>query len=252
MNKIFTKTLFIGKKTHFVPICHSTNQLAAELCEKPDIENGTLVITDFQQLGKGQRGNSWESKPKANLTISLVLEMQFLNIHDNFYLNIITSLALYDTLTEYLGDRVKIKWPNDIYIDNRKIAGILIENFLSKDKIEKSIIGIGLNVNQVEFKAPNATSLALECNQGFDREAVLELLLKRIEQRYLELKKGKLQQLRSKYLKHFYWIDEVHVFQADSGFFNGRILGINDPGKLHVELESGEKYFDLKEIEFIR
>lgn len=252
MHKFFNNTVFIGKKAFYLPSCHSTNDMAAVLIADGSAADGTVLYTDYQTEGKGQRGNYWESTAGSNLIFSVILNARFLEPSDNFQLTQITSLAIYDLLSEYLKRGLTIKWPNDIVFNNNKMAGILIENFIKQNRLEWTIVGIGLNVNQKVFDAQGATSLSVECAQLFDREELLHLLMQHLEKRYFQLKALKLQKIRNDYLKNLYWKDEIHVFQSEEGYFNGKILGVNKNGKLHVKIESGDRFFDLKEIKFIK
>ncbi len=252
MHKIFTNTLFIGKKVKYLPVCSSTNSLASQSIIDGTSSHGQLILTDFQDLGRGQRGNSWESEKNKNLLLSVILEVPFLDPSECFDLNILTSLALIDVLKEYTGTGLKIKWPNDTYYENKKLGGMLIENYIKKSSIQYSIIGIGLNVNQEVFQTKNAISLFNICNQEIDKRDLLEHILSRIETRFIQLKKYGPKDLIQEYLNWLYWKDEIHVFRSKDGFFNGRILGINKMGKLHMEVEEGEKLFDFKEVEFIK
>lgn len=252
MHKIFTNTLFVGKKVLFLPSCHSTNSIASEMLARETVPNGQLIITDYQENGRGQRGNSWESEKGKNLLFSLVLTPHFLDASEGFMLNVVTSVAITDTLSDYLPSGVAIKWPNDIYFDNKKLCGMLLENTLKNNCIYSSVIGVGININQTHFANPNAISLSRICNQEFDREDFLSLLLSKFEARFLQLKKGRSAELMKTYHSRMYWRDEIHVFKDGQGFFNGKILGVNKVGKLHMELENEERLFNFKEIEFIR
>jgi len=221
------------------------------MLKKKIIDEGSLVITDHQYSGRGQRGNVWISAPKANLTFSIVLKPKFLKINDHFYLNIITSLAIIDTLKNYLESSFKIKWPNDIFCDNLKIAGILIENSLKSQTIESSIIGIGINVNQEAFdKAINATSLKLKFNQSFNLNEILNRFILSYEKRYFELKQKRLDKLRREYLNFFYWIEEEHSFESDVSF-KGIIKGIDKMGRLEIYQAGTIKKYNFKEVKYI-
>lgn len=252
MHKLFKNTVFIGKKAFFLPSCHSTNEMASVLLTDNQALNGTVIYTDYQSMGKGQRGNSWESEDGKNIMASIILDTKFLEPSDFFELTIITSLAIHDFLAEYLKEDIKIKWPNDLIYDDKKIGGILIENYIRKNAIEWCIVGVGLNINQIKFKEKNAISLANICDQQFDREELTNLLLQKLESKYFQLQKGKINKLRKEYLANLYWKDEIHVFQSEGTFFNGRILGVETSGKLKMELEEGERLFDFKEVIFIK
>lgn len=155
----------------------STNSLLASIA--PVHHHGFTVVAVTQTAGRGQRGNSWEAAPKKNLTFSVLLRPQALAAADQFCLSEAVSLAIVDVLSAILvpyGKRALIKWPNDIYVDDLKISGILIENTLSGRFIDHSIAGIGINVNQTRFfsDAPNPTSLALlSGGREFDLESIL-------------------------------------------------------------------------------
>ncbi len=252
MYKIPANTLFIGQKQVFVPQCHSTNTMAAELIRNKYLAEGTLVITDCQTAGRGQRGNSWEAEPGRNLTFSVLLNPSFLLAKDQFYLTIIASLAIREFLAARLACEVKIKWPNDILLNNKKICGILIENTLSGDKIQQSIIGIGLNVNQTSFSMTSPTSMKAIANHEFDLSEVLNELLEKLEGFYLQLRSSKNDLLKQEYLNHLYWRGEVHQFSTHHEVFTGVITYVEENGRLTLLCDDKEVSFDLKEISFVK
>jgi BirA family biotin operon repressor/biotin-[acetyl-CoA-carboxylase] ligase len=253
LDNIFTQTLFLGKRVINLPECHSTNSVAAEMLVQQTVTEGIIVATEHQTAGRGQRGNRWEAAAGQNLTFSVLLKPSFLQIQEQFYLNIITSLAIFDLLTDLLPSGTFIKWPNDIYYYQQKLGGILIENTLKNASIEWSVIGIGLNVNQKVFESPRAASLAAVAGREFSRMEVLEQLLLKLEQRYLQLKGGKRQELRQTYLSRLYWLGEPRTFRSGEDFFTGKIIGIDKVGRLAVCRNNDEvQYFWIKEIEFIR
>ena len=251
MYKIPANTLFIGKKLIFMPECHSTNSLALELCQQSYVPEGTLVITDWQTAGRGQRGNTWESHPGMNLTFSVILKPTFLAIKDQFSLSMITSLAIRDYLAAMCSDPVFIKWPNDILVKQSKICGTLIENQLMGEQFSYAVVGIGLNINQQQFNTPMATSLSLIVGKDFDLQDVLEGLLSHLESRYLQLRQGRAQQVKEDYLKYLYRFNEHHTFQSGDDQFGGKILGIDDQGRLRVLIRDQERDFGVKEISFV-
>lgn len=252
MHKLFYNTVFIGKKAFYLPTCHSTNELAAVLISSKKAVDGTVIYSDNQLHGKGQRGNTWESERSKNLLFSIILKADFIEPSDNFFLTQITSLAIHDFLSEYVKTGLKIKWPNDIVCSDKKIAGILIENYIQKDKIEWTILGIGVNINQLRFVTPEAISLSGICGQQFNREELLTLLLQHLEKRYIDLKNGKIDKIRENYLSNLFWKDEIHVYKSEKGYFNGKILGVSLSGKLHMEMEVGTRFFNFKELKFIK
>lgn len=251
MHKIFTNTIFIGKNVIYLPTCHSTNDIATEIASKKDISEGTIIITDNQTAGKGQRGNSWEAEEGKNLTLSIILKPHFLDISEQFFLNIIISLSIHDLFSQYIHHGLSIKWPNDIYFYDNKIGGILIENSIRNNQLENVVAGIGLNINQKKFKNENALSLGIICNQEFDLQELLPLLIRSIEIRYLQLKKGNKQNIINDYLHVLYWINEKHLFKAET-LFEGVINGIDSVGRLIIKENKKIRYFNNKEVVFIR
>jgi BirA family biotin operon repressor/biotin-[acetyl-CoA-carboxylase] ligase len=250
---ISANTIFTGKTLIYLPTCHSTNDYATNLInETTNAAEGTLVITPCQTAGKGQRGNSWESQPGENLTFSIIFHPSFLSIQDQFYLNIISALAVRNTIAHYTNEKVMVKWPNDIYLNNKKICGILIQNTIKKDKIGHSIIGIGLNVNQKNFAEPKATSLYLAEHKEFDHNAVLNTLLENLEGLYLQLRQNGLATLYQAYLSHLYRYNSPHMYQAGEDVFEGTITGLDSYGRLLILLPEGTtKAFAFKEVAFL-
>ena len=252
MYKIPANTLFMGQNQVFVPQCHSTNSLATELMRNKDLPEGTIVITSDQTAGRGQRGNNWEAEPTKNLTFSVILKPSFLTVKDQFYLTIVVSLTLREFLASRLSAEVKIKWPNDILVANKKICGILIENSLNVDTIQHSVVGIGLNVNQNSFSITGPTSMRLIAEHNFDLPTELNLLLEKLEGYYLQLRSGKKELLKHEYLNHLYWKGESHEFRSKDKEFSGIITGVDDNGRLSILREGKEISVDLKEITFVK
>jgi BirA family transcriptional regulator, biotin operon repressor / biotin---[acetyl-CoA-carboxylase] ligase len=254
LQNIAPKTLFTGHQLVFLSQCDSTNRLAQELVNKNKATEGCVVITDCQTQGRGQRGNTWEAQPHQNITLSVVLQPGFLAPARQFYLHICTSLAVLDLVRTFLphqAEDVKVKWPNDLYYGNKKLGGILIENTLRGQFIQHSIVGIGLNVNQVSFAHDKAISFQMITGETYPLEQVAERLLEKLEARYLELRQGKQDSLKVSYLQHLYRYQEEHSFLVDGQAQAGRILGVDALGRLSLQLGDQIRYFDLKEISFL-
>jgi|SRR3954469_23214227 len=253
------KTLFIGQNAIYVKSLASTNTYASELLRQIALSEGSLIYTFEQEKGRGQRGNSWESDPNKNVTLSLVLQPQFLHPKDQFLLTKITALAVADLMAEILqshgvSHQISIKWPNDIYVNDKKIAGILIENYLRETTIQQAIVGVGINVNQEVFHSTtNAIALFSLCHKTIDLQHCIDLFCECFEARYLQLKANKLKQLDEAYLSLLYRLNEWNTYRTPAQqVFEGNIKGVSEIGKLQVELISGEiKEFDLKEIVFV-
>lgn len=268
------ETLFIGKKIIRLGRVDSTNNYAASLLRQsgskqenqgkkktaaedhPEVESriqeGTVIIADFQEKGKGQRGNSWESEEGKNLTFTIILKPSFLKAGQQFFLNKIASLAVYDFLRSTGTDGISIKWPNDILINGKKIAGILIENTLHANNIIHSIIGIGMNVNQAEFKsAANAASLKAISGKNFPLDKCLESLCSCMEARYLKLKSG-IGSADSDYLHSLYGLNEWKSYLVKGEKILCSISGVTPEGFLILQQENGKEIFcDFKEVAFL-
>lgn len=252
------ETLFIGQNLLFLHEVESTNTYAMNLLRNVNTIDGTVVYTDNQTKGKGQRGALWSSKIAQNITASVILKPQFLSIDNTFYLSKICALAVYDVLAEILPNGqydIKIKWPNDILVNQKKISGILIENNFASTNIQHSVIGVGLNINQDNFDGfeREATSLKLLSNMPHSRDEVLEKVCHYLEKWYMRLKEGKLELIDKCYHDHLYEINKITVFMdAHLHKFNGRVKSVTKAGKLLLELEDDIlKEFDIKEVKFL-
>ncbi len=248
------KRLFIGNQIIKLEEVDSTNNYLQELIFNSEKEiEGLVVISENQYAGKGQRGNFWESNKGENLTFSILFKPN-LFVQQQFFISKIISLSIVDFLNNLGLINVTIKWPNDIYCSDKKIAGILIENSLKQNKISHSIVGIGLNVNQREFnsKLVNPTSIHNElASEKYDLTELLHELLFFVERRYLLLISGKIEAINSDYLLHLYGINEERNFKIKGVMVNAKITGITSIGKLQLKIEDKEKEFDLKDVEFI-
>lgn len=251
MHNFQPKTLFIGKNAVYLPSCHSTNDIAAEIIQNKKAFDGTIVITSDQTAGRGQRGNTWVSFPNQNITISIILKPDFLQAKEQFKLNIAISLGIFDFLCKYLNQDLAIKWPNDIYIGNKKMGGVLIENTLSGSRVVFSVVGIGLNINQLEFFSKKATSLKLATGkEDFDIEKLLEQLCVCIEKYYLQLKTGNFEIQKKKYLERLFRFGDLSNFSQNGNVFQGKIIDVAETGHLIMKVGEEIKSFDLKEISF--
>lgn len=209
----------------------------------------------FQTAGRGQRGNKWESKSGENLTFSILFKPEGIAAADQFVISQIVTLAIADYMAER-GIEVKIKWPNDIYVADLKICGILIENTISGDKLAHSVVGIGINLNQTKFcsDAPNPTSVSLQTGRQFDPKIELEALLKHISEYYDTLTSENYSQIEENYLHKLYRIGEWHEYIdcATSEQFKGKIVGIDKTACILIEDTSGIiRSYPFKGIKYI-
>ncbi|MBO5875683.1 MAG: biotin--[acetyl-CoA-carboxylase] ligase [Alistipes sp.] len=232
-------------------ILGSTNDQA----RNPLYKEGDIVIAERQTAGRGQRGHTWESAEGENLTFSLILEPKFLPVNEQFLLSEVLALGLVDTLAEY-GIEARIKWTNDIYVGDKKIVGMLIENSLGGGCLARTIAGIGLNVNQAEFdpSLPNPTSMSLIRGEKFDREAILARLHNNIMSLYEVLRRGEKELLQSRYRSTMYRLGEKHPYAlADGTIFEGIIRGVQPSGELQIEHSSDGSLHEylFKQVEFV-
>jgi BirA family transcriptional regulator, biotin operon repressor / biotin---[acetyl-CoA-carboxylase] ligase len=250
------ETLFVGRNIIFLPEIDSTNSYAINLLKNVKVSEGSIIHAANHTAGRGQRGNAWNALPNENLTVSVILKPSFLKLNEQFTLYQISALACYDLMTEILNTSqfdIKIKWPNDVLVNNRKIAGILIENIIQQDKINWSVLGIGINVNQTEFENRiNASSLKIISGKEYKIDQIIERLCSHIEKYYLMLKSGKLSQISEQYLNCFYKLNEWHDFEIAGEKRNLKIIGTSNSGLLLLEDKNGEKReFDLKEVKWM-
>ncbi|WP_425639987.1 biotin--[acetyl-CoA-carboxylase] ligase [Algoriphagus yeomjeoni] len=252
MYKILANTIFLGKDVHFLPECHSTNDTALNLVRTGQAREGSIIICNHQTKGKGQRGNSWSSQAGKNLTFSLILRPDFMDISEQFYLNMAVSNSIKQMLQNYVPN-IEVKWPNDLIVPGfGKIGGILIENTFSGKEWEFAVVGIGLNINQIDFHSASASSIKSITGSEIALEELFRLLITQIEQGYIQLKKGKWKEIKSEYLMNLYRKEIWANYSTDGEQFSGKIVGISADGKLEMELENTEiAVFGLKEISFL-
>jgi len=251
LHKIPTQTIFTGKQIVSLTTCHSTNDIAADKLNRQEAHDGLVVVTDQQTRGRGQRGNVWHAEPGQNLTFSLVYMPRFLKPDEQFLLNIIASLGIKDVLQQFLLQGIAIKWPNDVYVQGKKVAGILIECAIKGQELQHAIVGIGLNANQTEFDVPNATSVQLLTHHKADLPDLLGNLLGHIEKYYLMVKRGQVGQLWQWYYQHLMWYQEPHTYIIKGQQVKGQISRVDAWGRLGIVVAGKERFFGVKEVVFV-
>ena len=230
----------------------STNDKAMELAGN-NCDDGTVIVADFQSKGRGQRQNVWESEKGLNLTFSLVLRPEFLKAHNQFLLSKIASLAVCDYL-ESIGVMAKIKWPNDIYIDDDKVCGMLIESSLMGENISFSIVGIGINLNQAEFSKAlaNPVSVYKKTGRKTDITQALDGFLLCFDEWYKTLKNENFKIIDESYFNKLYRLSGLHIYEANGRAFKARITGISAIGELILEEENGNtSHYAFKEVSYL-
>ena len=228
----------------------STNSCLQHLSEQKKLPEGAIVVTDNQTCGRGTGCNSWESETSANVCMSIILYPTSTPASEQFILSKVISLAVYDFLSEHLHKGVSVKWPNDIYVDDKKISGILIENYICGDYITKTIAGIGININQEHFlsDAPNPVSLRQITGKTYSIENCLQTIRYNIAKRYSMAKETPVK-IHSEYLQHLYRFGKLCQYSANGVIFSAIITGVNMYGMLEMKTSNGvRKTFGFKEL----
>ncbi|MFP4556313.1 MAG: biotin--[acetyl-CoA-carboxylase] ligase [Bacteroidales bacterium] len=242
----------IGRKIIWLDEVSSTNDYANAISK--DVEtHGVVVVANFQDEGRGQRGNSWESEQGKNLLCSILLWPTFLEVQNQFLLSKVASLAVCDVLKSKVAN-VSIKWPNDIYVNNCKIGGILIENSFSSPYLDSSIVGLGVNLNQKDFlqDLPNPTSLLLETGKEYSVKNFLDDLCAAFDQRFNSLIGGNPEKLSDDYFDILFRKDSYYNYRAEGEVFKAKIVGVKNSGELILETEKGtQRVFAFKEVSFV-
>ena len=213
----------------------------------------TLVVADDQTKGRGQQGNSWETERGKNLTFSLLCHPDFVKPSEQFLLSQGMALAICRTLEGFV-EGVTVKWPNDIYVGDKKISGTLIECDLQSKQISNCILGVGINVNQMEFRsdAPNPTSLQLLTGRVFDREEILSSVIAYFQRYYECLRQGQTDEVRKEYMTSLYRRTGFHHYADVRGEFMAEIAAVEPTGHLHLRFQNGSVVrYEFKEVRFI-
>lgn len=246
--------LFVGQNVVRLARIDSTNNfLKSQLSNSTPVHEGTVILAEEQLAGRGQQNNVWHSHPGKNLTFSILLKPSFLNIGQQFLLNKAISIAINEVLETIIGKEAKIKWPNDLYVSDKKVGGILIENILQGDKWKYAIIGIGLNVNQASFPPglTNATSLIKILHTDYDLEILLSQICNNIEAWYLKLKFSKINDIEQTYISKLYRLNKETNYRSKDEILKGSLVNVNQLGQLELKCGNDIKCYNVKEIEFL-
>jgi BirA family biotin operon repressor/biotin-[acetyl-CoA-carboxylase] ligase len=247
------KNSIAGFKIVWKEQLESTNVYASQYLSEHKDYDKTVILASSQSSGRGQRDNKWESQAFKNITISLLLKPTFVEASQQFRISEIISLGVFDYLSDKL-EFVSIKWPNDIYVGDRKISGILIEHLIMGPYVASSICGIGLNINQEVFKsdAPNPISMKQITGIDYHLETELGNLLSCINTRYMMLENGEEEQVRNDYHAALYRKSGFHMFEDKESVFEANIIGVNEIGQLVLK-DKGSRFrvYNHKEISFL-
>lgn len=256
MTELTESSSIIGKNIIRLESVNSTNQFLADLCLKNNLEEGTAILALEQTEGRGQKGTIWKSESGRNLIVSFLIYPHFLLVSDQFLLSKIVALSVLKTLQKFLSEKaeIKIKWPNDIYVNNQKISGILIENSIQNSKLRQSIIGIGMNINQTEFSPEfNAISLKNIVQNNIETDTIFDELCLYLNQYYSFLKQQQLNRINDSYQKELYRLNVWSKFEYQSEIIVAQITGVDNSGKLQlIKKDDNRISADLKEIIFVR
>ena len=249
-------TLFVGQNLIKLSAVDSTNNYLKKLTSNSEpLPEGTVIMAEHQFAGRGQLDNVWYAEPGKNLTFSLLLRPSFVPVEKQFILNMLVSIALNNVLLKYLPQGLSVKWPNDIYVDDKKIGGVLIENILVGSTIKQSIIGIGLNINQSDF-AQDVNNRMVSISQILQQDVNLMVLLNeiciQIEQLYLKLKSGQGTSLQDLYVSKLYRLNKLAKYRHNGEVFEGKIEGVSPYGLLQIKpLDGPIVEFGFKEVAFV-
>jgi len=233
---------------------NSTNTYLRLLSKKTVLNNWTVVSAEYQTTGRGQVDTKWVSKKGKNLIISILIKYDVLKIENQFFLNCAISLGIYNALKKYKLPKLLIKWPNDIMATNKKLGGILIENSLKYDKIYQSIIGIGLNINQINFSEYPFQAISIKnlTNTETNRDILLHELIESIKSQINLLKTEEFNFLHKEYEAVLYQINKPHMYESNGKIFMGKITGVSKEGKLKIEDENENNLeFNFKEVKYL-
>ena len=232
----------------------STNNYMKSLIKDQQPEEGSVVVADFQTGGRGQMGNGWNAEKGKNLLFSLLIYPDNVLANEQFIISRIASLAVKNTLDQFTDD-IRIKWPNDIYWKDKKIAGMLIENDIRGRNIVNSVIGIGININQEVFpdELPNPVSLKQITGSEQDRDYILDIFTREFFLLYREFQDGDIRAIEDEYMLDLYRINDYYWFENNDGRFKAKIKEVQPSGHLVLEtLEGGEKrVYAFKEVAFV-
>jgi BirA family biotin operon repressor/biotin-[acetyl-CoA-carboxylase] ligase len=224
-----------------IDTCLSTNSFLKELATRQTLEEETILVAKEQTAGRGQVGTQWEAEAGKNLTFSMLFYPHFLSVKNSFLLSEMIALGIKEVLDTYCS-QVSIKWPNDIYFRDQKLAGILIENEIMGQILSQSVTGTGININQEIFRssAPNPVSLKQITGKNTDLDDLLEKLSKAIGKRYEQLRKGESESIIRDYHASLYRKDGFYPYRDKDHTFLARIESVGNDGLLHLRSDKGE------------
>lgn len=232
----------------------STNLYLKQLAREEYLEEGSMVVADFQTVGRGQMGSTWFSSKGENLLFSLLIYPKDVLAKEQFIISRIASLAVKNTLDQFTDD-IRIKWPNDIYWKERKIAGILIENDIEGRCIGNSVIGVGININEQSFPSGllNPVSLLQITGSVHDRDYILNIFQREFFLLYRDFQQGEVKAIEDEYMLDLYRVNGYYWYEDKNGRFMAEIDDVLPSGHLVLRImdTNEERKYAFKEVAFV-
>ncbi len=238
---------------HFETIT-STNDYAIQLLSKTSPIEGTAISADFQSHGKGQFDRKWEGNKRENIAVTVVLKPQYLAIQEQYFLNKAIALSVYQTISSFIpANVIKIKWPNDIFVEDKKIAGILIQNIIQGANFKYSIVGMGINVLQMKWDTVEnePTSIKLYNTSIENPHELFQILFNHLDFYVNQVKQKEYDVLEREYNEKLYLKGETAMFLVDNKQMEGIIKSVNSFGQLCLEIESEIHFIDHGTIKYL-
>lgn len=244
-------TLFTGRHIIRLDSVDSTNNYAAKLVRETNWTDGTVILAEEQTAGKGRNGKQWQSARGSSLTCTYVFKSIQLDLPYLFMINMVAGIAVFETVSRFIkNDKIKVKWPNDIYVGNKKIAGILTETQIRGSKLNVAIIGIGLNLDFSDRSLLQATSLLQE-GVEVDKDEVLKALSEELERSIFELHRDQ-GALLHRYNSALFLKDSISNYQLEDGTsVHAKLLHVSMDGAANFEIDGKERPFYMDEISWI-
>ncbi len=252
MQSFYLNTQILKKDLIWLETVSSTNTYLLDNLK--NLPSGTVVLARNQEFGRGQSGaaHGWHSTSGNNLLCSALFKPKNLSVNNSFKATQAVALAVFDLVNTFFGSNVAIKWPNDVYLNGKKVAGILIESTIFEQRIPTLIIGVGINVNEPSFPEhlPNATSFSIEAKKNFRLTEIVPAFLNILDKYLLLLDERRFAEIESQYLKQMFGLNKQVKFSAAEKSFVGIIKGLKADGRLLIEVEGETKTFGNKQIVF--
>ena len=240
----------IGTQKFILSDVDSTNNFAAKLINDGLGVHGSVIMAENQTNGRGQQGALWQSNSKLNLLVSLILSSTELSKVNPIYINWYVSVCI----IEFLKSKkisAQVKWPNDIIVDSLKISGILIENKFAGSNLKSSVVGVGINVSQLKFNGLSATSMKLQTGENYSIDVLLDDFIFHLKTNEHFIYLGQNNELKERFLSCLFGLNEELIFSSKSKSFRGKIVGVDDAGRLLVDSNGDVLCFQNKEVQFL-